>query len=235
MVLTCTPRNIIELVVGRLFTEGHVDGIDEIASISLCEFSEHVSVTLVDADAKIRTYQAEEVATCCTGTKTVASVGSRRKPMKPLPQVAIDPEQIFTMADAFAYDTPLHANTFGVHSCALYEGREERYCFEDLGRHNALDKAVGAALMDGVDMGKLAAYSSGRVPEDMIAKAIRSRIPLFVTKATPTARSVEIAKRYGLTLVGKARPDSFAVFNGTLERGETCPDETGRHILSACE
>lgn len=214
MVLTCTPSNIIELVLGRLFTEGFVDTLDDVVSVDLCQHSEHAQVVLREDRASLMGRATEQVNTCCTDTKNL--VRRRRMPKMPrrLEAPAIDPNQIFCMARAFANDMPLHATTLGVHSCSLFEGCTQVYSFEDLGRHNAFDKVVGAALMDGADLAKLAVFSSGRIPVDMITKAIRSRIPVLVTKATPTTQSISIAREYGLGLVGRARPDSYCVFSG---------------------
>lgn len=219
MVLTCTPGNIIELVLGRLFTEGFIDDIDDVASISLCEHSEHAQVALEDDRSPFVVQDTEEVSTCCTDTKNLAR--RRRMPRIPknLGKALIDSEQIFCMAQVFADDTPLHTSTLGVHSCSLFQGTNKLYTFEDLGRHNAFDKAVGAALIDGVDMETLAVLSSGRIPVDMITKAIRSRIPLLVTKATPTTHSISIAREHGLALVGRARPDSYCIFSGEATLG----------------
>ena len=74
------------------------------------------------------------------------------------------------------------------------------YQCEDLGRHNALDKAVGCALADGVPLGECVLYTSGRVPVDMVRKAIRAGVPALVSKTMPTVQSVELAEEYGLRL-----------------------------------
>lgn len=214
MVLTCTPRNIIELVLGRLFTEGFIDSVDDVLSIGLCEHSEHAQVILREGHTSLVEQAAEQIDMCCTDTKNLVRRRHMLRMPKHLGAPPIDSGQIFHMARVFADDTPLHTSTLGVHSCSLFKGRQQLCSFEDLGRHNAFDKAVGAALMENVDMTKLAVFSSGRIPVDMITKAIRSRIPLLVTKATPTTRSVAIAREYGLALVGRARPDSYYIFSG---------------------
>lgn len=105
----------------------------------------------------------------------------------------------------------MHRRTFGAHSCYLARGAEVLYCCEDLGRHNALDKVVGCALIDGVDLAQCAVFTSGRIPTDMCVKAIRARIPLMVSKAVPTDLAVRMAKEHGLELVCAAHTDSFMV------------------------
>lgn len=212
MILTCTPSNIEELVLGRLFTEGLIDDVEAIESLVLENHQKCARVLLKNRDARFAVQEAQLVDTCGPGTRNLMRGKKMDTHRAPQQKRDIDSEQIFFMARVFAEDTPLHTSTWGVHSCSLFRGCELLYSFEDLGRHNAFDKAVGAALADGVNMTDLAVLSSGRIPVDMVAKALRSRIPLLVTKATPTTRSVGIARAHGLMLVGRARPDSFCVF-----------------------
>ena len=75
------------------------------------------------------------------------------------------------------------------------------YRCEDLGRHNALDKAVGCALTEGVPLAECVLFTSGRVPLDMVRKAIRAGVPVLVSKSMPTVQSAELAAEYGLQLV----------------------------------
>ena len=78
--------------------------------------------------------------------------------------------------------------------------RATLYRCEDLGRHNALDKAVGCALTEGVPLAECVLFTSGRVPVDMVRKAIRAGVPALVSKSMPTVQSLELAEEYGLKL-----------------------------------
>ena len=86
------------------------------------------------------------------------------------------------------------------------------YCCEDIGRHNALDKAVGRALIDGVDLRQCVLFSSGRIPADMMEKAIRAGVPLLASNAVPTDRAVALARAYRVVLICTARSDSMNIF-----------------------
>lgn len=90
------------------------------------------------------------------------------------------------------------------------------YCCEDLGRHNAFDKVVGCALRDGVDLAHCTIFTSGRIPTDMVVKAIRAGIPTLISKAVPTDLTVDMARRYRLTLICSAHSDSLKVFSDPL-------------------
>lgn len=219
MALTCTPDNIVELTVGRLFTEGLIRGMDEVSSVDLCEGSRNVCVTLRGRGAAFAKRTIERVDTCGSTTRNFAKEQHDAPTSSFDIKTKIDSEWIFCMAGVFANDTPLHYSTLGVHSCSLFDGPVQLCSFEDIGRHNAFDKAIGAALIEGMDLGKLAVFLSGRIPVDMIAKAIRAGISVLVTKATPTTQAVAIARECGLVLIGRARPDSYYMFSGGQASG----------------
>ena len=104
-------------------------------------------------------------------------------------------------ASAESAGLPLYRATRAVHSCfVLHKGKIVFAC-EDLGRHNALDKAVGCAVLAGLPLAECVLYTSGRVPLDMVRKAIRAGVPVLVSKSMPTVQSAELAAEYGLQLV----------------------------------
>ena len=94
----------------------------------------------------------------------------------------------------------------------MYEG-EVRYLCEDIGRHNALDKAIGKALIDGLDLTKCVLFSSGRIPDDMMEKVIRSRVPVLVSNGAPNNRAVELARKYHVTLICSSHMDAMDIFS----------------------
>ena len=109
-------------------------------------------------------------------------------------------------------DMPLYAATHGTHSCLLMHKGEILRRAEDIGRHNALDKVLGWALMQGIPLEECIVYTSGRIPVDMVMKVIRAGVPVLASKAMPTRESVLLAEEFGLSLIGAARKDSMVVF-----------------------
>ena len=133
------------------------------------------------------------------------------QPLRTVPHLDVQPEWVDALAAAMSAGLPLYQATHAVHSCfVLHEGRILCAC-EDIGRHNALDKAVGSMLLAGVPLSECVLYTSGRVPMDMVRKAIRAGVPALVSKSMPTIQSLELAQEYGLQLVcGRKHPLTLA-------------------------
>jgi len=138
--------------------------------------------------------------------------------LEPVEPISFDPAWVFHMARVFAQDKTGHARTRGVHSAYLATSREVLCMREDIGRHNAFDKAIGWALMGEIDLGECMVFTSGRIPTDMAVKAIRAGIPILATKTVATDKAVDLARRYHLTLISEATPDAFDILNDGLLR-----------------
>ena len=186
----CTPQYLTEAVLGRLRTEGIIEKVDEIEKIH------------IGNDGKIATITM----------KNDAWNEKQCKKLSPVSPVKWKEEWIFHLEDILAEGMPLHNETWGTHSCFLAKEGKVIFACEDIGRHNAIDKVVGYALLHEIDLKKCMLYSSGRMPSDMAEKVIRAGIPIAVCKAVPTAEAVELAKKYRLTLICAARPDRIRAY-----------------------
>lgn len=216
--LVCTPQDLERLVMGRLITERVITSAEEVGRLYLCESGNRARVFLRE-DVTFEEAEAEE-PTCCTDNH----VYLKRREDQILPRKSVPAlwrkEWIFALARAFAEDLSLHRSTGGTHSCLLAVEGKVLYAAEDLGRHNAMDKAVGYAAMEGIDRSRCILFTTGRVPTDMVKKAVAAGIPTLVSKAVPTAEAVEMAKEQGLSLLCRAWPDSFEVYAGENFAGQ---------------
>lgn len=184
--LVCSPQYLTEVVLGHLYTEGIVDGVCDIESLSLNGDGDKAEVVL----------------------KTGKSVREKG----PVVPIAWKPEWIFAIADRFSEGMPLHQKTWATHSCFLVREDKILFACEDIGRHNAFDKVIGYALRNGIDLTKCMVYSSGRIPSDMAKKAIMAGVPVLAAKAVPTLSALKLAEDYHLTLIGAARKDCMKVY-----------------------
>ena len=195
MKLVCIPQYLTELVLGRLLTEGILEDASDVEQIYICEHGRCARVVLSEKEPE------------------------KEAPLKPVTPIFWKAEQVFDLADRFHAGMPLHGQTWATHSCFLAKDGQLLFQCEDIGRHNALDKAIGYALRHGIPLSQCMVYSSGRIPTDMAMKTIRAGIPILASKASPTAEAIALAKEYGLTLICAARRDRMKLFAGTMPEG----------------
>ena len=189
--IVCTKDALAELVVGRLYTQGSINSISSVREISFDPEYKNARVTFDTGDGIAEKAEHHRVITKCDWKQ----------------------EWIFELADAFSKDTPIHSLTGATHSCMLAKGRDIIATFEDISRHNAVDKAIGYALINDIGLSDCILYSSGRVPLDMMEKVIAAGIRILVSKSVPTVDAVEMAKAHGVVLICKAYPEKIEIYN----------------------
>lgn len=212
MKLICMPEFLAELVLGRLLTEGIIASTEDVESIFICEFGSRARVMLKKKERSEQQDYIETTASCCTNNHILNNYFVEHKDVAPLHPIHWEEEWIFHLADAFAQGTPIHNKTRSAHSAFLAIGNDILFQCEDIGRHNALDKAIGYALRNKIDLNQCILYTSGRIPTDMVMKVIRAGVPILVGKATVTDAALELAQQFQLTLIGQARKDSMKVY-----------------------
>lgn len=208
--LVCTPQNLKELIIGKLVAEGYIHEINDLELCYICEYGSRARVFLKDNVKLVSEIQQEP--TCCTDNQTLLKNLSSED-IKPLPKAVWKPEWIFTLSNQFAQDNVIHKETQGTHGCYLSVKGQIKFQCEDIGRHNALEKAIGYAVIKEYQRDECMLYTTGRVPTDMIKKVVTAGIPILVSKSVPTKEALEMAQHYNLTLICRAWPDTFEVFN----------------------
>lgn len=211
--LVCTPAGLVELVLGRCVTEGIINSSEDVESLFICESGSRARIYLrKELEMTAGTDEQQIELTCCTDNRLLGNFQTGKK-LAPLEPAAYSEKDIFALADRFQENAALHKKTKGTHSCYLSCQGICRGGFEDIGRHNAIDKAVGYALMNNLDYQDCILFTTGRVPVDMIRKAVMAGIPILVSKAVPTVEAIEMAKRYNVTLICRAWPDSYEIYH----------------------
>ena len=212
----CTPRDLPALAVGFLFNEGIVSSRSEVASVSACDRNENVDVCLDRPVPPPSTWQ--RTSGCGGGVTTTGTFGydgpgpaPHDRPEEATPFTA---GEIGRLADELLARQELYGASGGVHMSALSDGERFVASAEDIGRHNTLDKVAGQCLLEGIAGPRRAIATTGRVSSEMIQKARRIGVRLVVSRTSPTARSVELAGAWGITLVGYARRDRFLAYTG---------------------
>jgi len=209
-----TPGDDLHLALGFLFAEGLIDGADDVlAAHSTCERSNTLVVELKtpDQDAAQRNLVVSSSCGLCGRAGIDALVGGLEQVDS---ELRVSAETLFAMPARFRATQPLFAATGGCHGAALFDVEGSiRHSAEDLGRHSALDKAIGAALASGATLSDLGIFLSGRSSLEMIVKAARAKIGIVVAVSAPSSAAVSTAEGLGITLCGFARGEEFAVYS----------------------
>ena len=136
-----------------------------------------------------------------------------KKPMtdKITSQISITEQQVFDWVDTLNESCPLFKKTGGTHVVGIFGGQRP-LIIEDISRHCAIDKAIGLAVKNGVELSESVLVTSCRQTVSAMSKAVNARIPIVVTIAAPTSLAIEKAQRLGVTLVGFARGRQFNIY-----------------------
>ena len=206
--LLCTPTKVECLVVGFLCFEGVVPGVEAIQSL---EAHPEAGVVDVRVRGEFQAPRRKIFTSGCTGGITF-SLNGRGEPLAG--QYHLDPAQVVPlMKDLFARATA-YQQSRGIHAAALADaGAGVLLVAEDVGRHNALDKILGEALLTGVPTEGRILLSTGRISTEMLRKGVFMRTPFILSRTSPTAASVELARRFGITVIGYVRGDGFNIYS----------------------
>jgi FdhD protein len=212
-----TPGWERELVVGYLYTEGLIDGPDDVAEMKLSEGPAFLEISGLRAEVSLPRLAVENglpprpalsLSSCgLCGKEDLEKLGRGLSRVKSKQTVAW--KTLEGLINGLKNHQPLYEQTRGVHAVALFK-TDGRFvcCYEDVGRHNALDKSIGRALLEGWPLADKVAVLSGRASLEMVLKASRAGLPVLLCFSSPTVLAVEAAKVLNLTLVGR-REDKY--------------------------
>ena len=205
----CTPVLLEAMAVGFLYNEGVIDSMDEVSDARLCEHGDNVDVWLTHAVEKPTAWT--RTSGCSGGMTAVDSIAQPKTTVSPngfvLPASAISHlvEMLFESQD-------LYRETGGVHTSALSDGERVLLSAEDIGRHNTLDKIAGMCLMQNVWPNRRILITTGRISSEMLQKAVRLGASILISRTSPSSLSIELAEKWGITLIGYARRNRFNLY-----------------------
>jgi len=210
--IVCSGSDLNWLAVGHLASEGIIRSMDEVERIEVDE--ERLTVNLVTAAGVDLSGRTGWVRTLVSGSPGSGRRSGAGVPPRPDPP-AVDPRVILASMSEFLGLSTTHDQTHGVHSGALYglDGKRMAF-FDEIGRHNAVDKLIGMALVNRMPLDRCMLFSTGRVSSEIVLKTVLASVPVLVTRAAPTSMAVEIARKQNLILLTGVRKDGFYVAHG---------------------
>lgn len=211
--LICSPYRLKELVVGFLAGEGVIQNSDDILNIEFREEQGVVWIETRSAPSIQDTFLRRNFASCCgKGRPSLYFVNDLRQ------LAPIESEKKFTVDRLLGAVKLLEgaADTFqltgGVHSSALCDESGMIARYEDIGRHNTLDRLLGFVLLEQINPADKIIALSGRASSEMVIKAARIGVPVLVSRSAVTGLAVDFAEDLGITLAGFARHQRINVY-----------------------
>jgi FdhD protein len=214
-VLMRTPGHDTELVTGFLFNESVISDADDVLSVE-CRPTPNGTLAEVrlaegrSPPVNRASYSSSSCGIC--GKMSLASIEVRGEPVRS--ELTVSRQVLAELPDRLRAAQPLFARTGGAHASALFTPAGELIAArEDVGRHNALDKLIGWALAEGrVPLSDLLLLVSGRVSYELVQKSVAAGLPVIAAVGAPSSIAVDLAERFGITLVGFLRPEGMNVY-----------------------
>jgi len=200
------PVGLEEFGVGFLFGQGYIEHPGEVKEVIVCPEG-RISVY---ADVEDTEPKDVIITSGCGGTGKIPREmldGMLEQPV----DYELSPAQVKSFLRQAYQASPLGTMTHCIHGCALWADDTLVLHYEDVGRHNAVDKVMGGILL-GKAGPRCAVYTTGRLTSDMVLKCARMRIPIVMSRTAPSSLGIAIAERAGMTLIGYARTDRLNVF-----------------------
>ncbi len=222
-----TPGNDFELAAGFLFGEGIMSARDQIRAISYCLDPELdadqqyniVNVGLRDEDLpELKSLERHFYTTSACGVCGKASLEALRLRACPVIPAGpeIDPALVASLPEKLRATQGIFQATGGLHAAALFDTQGTLIALrEDVGRHNAMDKLIGWAFLEGrLPLHDHIVMVSGRASFELLQKSLAGGLPIFCAVSAPSSLAVDLAREFGITLVGFLRGERFNVYAG---------------------
>jgi FdhD protein len=212
LTVLCTPTKLDYFVLGFLYNEGLISGPADVLGLHIGQTPEAViRVQLKDQDLDLPKHHT--LTSGCGGGITFIDLAAAREPVHSARQVT--PGQILDlMARLMTTVADDYRRVGGFHTAGLSDGHQLLVITTDIGRHNTLDKVAGECLSRNISMQDAILLTTGRVSVEMLGKAARMQVPVVATLNSPTHLAVELARQWGITLIGYARGTRMHVYTG---------------------
>ncbi len=217
-VMMVTPEDLKDFALGFSLSEGIINGAEDMQSIGVREEENGLLLTMQIPEEKFMGVLRRKRNLTGTTSCSLCGIESLEEAVRPLPPVQ-NSLQISSGAIYKAYDNlheyqPEKMITGAVHGAAFVDTEGNiMLAREDVGRHNALDKMIGAAVKEGIDPQSGFALLTSRCSFEMVQKTVAFGAPVLVAISAPTTLAVELAEEANLTLVALARKEKFMVFS----------------------
>lgn len=221
------------LGLGYLLNQNMLRADDEVTGI---DYDEDLSVVVVRTERKTNYEEKLKKRVLTSGCAQGTTFGSLMEAIETidLPKAELRTSWLYRLQNVINTTPSLYLEAGAIHGCVLCEKDRPLVYMEDVGRHNAVDKIAGWMYREKVDPGSKIFYTTGRLTSEMVIKTVRMGIPILLSRSGFTAWGVELARKAGLTLVGRMRGKRFTILSGAErvifdQNLNYVEDESARH------
>jgi FdhD protein len=216
-VMMATPSDLGDFAVGFALTEGLIEAAVEISSLEIIPTKLGVELRIWLPEERAKAYSARRRSMAGPTGCGLCGIESLAEAMRPAPSVIdarrFDAGAISEAMASLAAGQQLHKETHAVHAAGFWTPSRGLLALrEDVGRHNGLDKLIGALVRGGVLVSQGLILLTSRVSIELVQKTARLGAPVIVAISAPTAAAIRLAEECGITLVAVARRQDFEVF-----------------------
>lgn len=217
-VMMVTPADLADFAHGFALSEGFIDRLDQVEAFEVVAHEAGIEARFWVGEEKARAIQARRRSMLGAVGCGLCGIDSLEQAIRPLPVLTatgpkLSRNEVARATDALRDHQPLHDQTHAVHAAGfLIPGKGIVLAREDVGRHNALDKLIGAMALAGLDASQGAVVLTSRVSVEMVQKTVVAGCPVLIAVSAPTAHALRLADDANLTLVAFARGGGFDVY-----------------------
>lgn len=217
-VMMCTPADIEDFAKGFALTEGFVQTLDQIERFEILEHDAGIEARFALSGEPARALAARRRQMVGPLGCGLCGIDSIEEAVRPLPNLT-QTDSVFSAAEvasatqALRAHQPLHDQTNAMHAAGFFRpGEDILLAREDVGRHNALDKLIGALAHQGIDPSKGAMVITSRVSIEMVQKCAMAGCAILIAVSAPTAHAVRLAQASGVTLAAFVKGGEFELY-----------------------
>ena len=203
------------LAVGYLLNQNMLNAGDEITAV---EYQDDIATVVVrtrgETNFEDKLKKKIQTSGCAQGT-VFGDLMEEFDRVVLNPAARVKTSWLYQLTKKINTQPSLYLKAGAIHGCVLAEEDRPLIYMEDVGRHNAVDKIAGYMFLNGIAPDEKLFYTTGRLTSEMVIKTVKMRIPVLVSRSGFTGWGVELARKAGLTLIGRARGKRFVALSGT--------------------
>ncbi|MDO7785670.1 formate dehydrogenase accessory sulfurtransferase FdhD [Desulforamulus aquiferis] len=210
--MVCSPEGLEELAVGFLCSEGLVQTPEDLIEVKVDSENGVIHVQASEGESEAKFLKRNITSCCGRGRPVFYFVNDAKSMNKITSNLLVSPGQVWDLSDRLEEMSVLFRQTGGVHNAALCAPTEVILFYEDVGRHNAVDKIFGRAFLNRIPLDDKILVFSGRVSSEIIIKVGKMGLPVIISRSAPTDLGLEMANKLGITVVGFAKGERMNVY-----------------------